>query len=243
VFGFYLSGDSALTSNSDGVVGELTLGGYDHDHYVGELIWVDLALRTLEEIYPTTDLSDYSDAARAELQYSGFWDVDVTSVILNDRAADVVDMSMAAGVSGAVVDTGTSILYGPRAQVFTLLHSIRAQCYFLDLNKAEDDQIYEARACSADIDHERFEFVFALVPCSAEPVLSFRLGGSWFNLTKADLLYREVPVDANYDAPNEYCASGQFIDCAGQCQDEGELFWDGDGECDKGQYGKASERE
>lgn len=60
-FGFFVGSVNSIDS-----VGEITLGGYDSDHFLGDLTFVPVAKRSLREMYPNDDLSNYSAMQRNE---------------------------------------------------------------------------------------------------------------------------------------------------------------------------------
>jgi hypothetical protein len=85
-FAFYLSA-------TDGSQGELTLGGYDENHFEGELTWVPLISET-------------------------YWEVKLDNLMLGGKRVT--------NATKAVLDTGTSILAGPSADIAAIAASIGA---------------------------------------------------------------------------------------------------------------------
>jgi hypothetical protein len=124
VFSFYLSDKS-------GSVGEMVLGGIDHNHYTGALTYIPL----IQENY---------------------WMVAMDDMLLGGKSVSATKR--------AVLDTGTSILAGPKAEVAAIAAAVGAKP--LKENPAE-----------------------FTVPCSAVPslpVLTVVLGGRKFDLKGSD---------------------------------------------------------
>jgi hypothetical protein len=247
-FGFYLSGDSTFTKNEDGAVGEVTFGGYDPDHYIPPLTFVDVAKRTLSEMYPTSDLSGYSEDQLSELHYSGYWDFDVDGVVLTavnptthgDAHGDVkTTTDLLTTTSGAVADTGTSLIYGPLATVMSLYRALGGKCYYVDTTIPEDDQLYVMLPCDANAVSDEYSLELVLVDCGTKLDMVFSIGGDDFSLTERDILARDTTLEGDdwETKANDFCEDDQFIDCAGTCISNEQLYWKGDDECDSGAYG------
>ena len=91
--------------------GELVLGGYDEAHFTGELVWQNLSLH-------------YGET---------YWKIDLDDV--------TYDGSSVSSVKSAIIDTGTSLLVGPHAEVAALATKVGAKAiaggkeYTLDCSK------------------------------------------------------------------------------------------------------------
>ena len=225
VFGMYISPPSSSTR-----FGTLTIGGYDPDHYVSPLHWVSLARRSLQEIYPDSDLSGYTaEEQTSKTHYSGYWDINLDSVALNSQP-------LLSNPSGGVVDSGTTITYGPESAILELYARLEAICYYLDSDLSPARYItFSCSAASSD----RYIYKWAAVPCSTPLTLSFKIGGKDFDLTQDDLYQREDGDIAGAGAGGcDKLGPNYFADCIGTCRKSSEhSSWIGDGDCDDGEYG------
>ena len=86
-FAFYLS-------DGDSTKGELTLGGYNSNHFTGDLFWVPL-------------------------ESESYWEVTLDGLLLGGKSVTTA--------TKAIIDTGTSILAGPSAEVAAIATAIGAQ--------------------------------------------------------------------------------------------------------------------
>ncbi|GMH55681.1 hypothetical protein TrLO_g4486 [Triparma laevis f. longispina] len=216
-FGFFVGSVNSIDS-----VGEITLGGYDPDHFLGDLTFVPVAKRSLREMYPNDDLSNYSAMQRNEkIHYSGYWDIDIDEVELNGR-------NIGSGSNGAVIDSGTTIIYGPRSAVLEIYNELNAHCYFLDTDP--NNNFYERQPCS-NPSTSQYQYQYATVPCSTEVSLKFKIGGTLFEFNSQDIFrgYAENACDS--EGPD------YFADCLGTCVGLEDEEWIGDHECDDGKFG------
>lgn len=92
VFAFYLG-------NADGVNGELTLGGFDSNHFTGDLVYVPLSAET-------------------------YWQTNLDSMTIN--GAPVTNSTR------GIIDSGTSLLAGPSADVKAIAAAVGATPFFLN---------------------------------------------------------------------------------------------------------------
>ncbi len=91
-FAFYLG-------TSDGMAGELTLGGYDSSHFSGDLSYVPLIMEN-------------------------YWMANLTSLTLNGQSVSTCPR--------VIVDSGTSILAGPSAEVKAIAALVGATPFWLN---------------------------------------------------------------------------------------------------------------
>lgn len=133
VFGFYLSG-------TDGSQGELTLGGFDQNHFSGQLTYVPLISDT-------------------------YWEAQLDGLTLNGASVTTA--------TKVVLDTGTSILAGPSADVKALADKVGAKPFFL--NPAE------------------YTIDCSLV--ASLPPLTFTIGGVDFTLQGSDYVINVENVE------------------------------------------------
>lgn len=124
VFAFFLS-------NSDGVDGEMDIGGADKDKYTGEITYT-----------PVTEMN--------------YWSTKLDAFKINGASVSTC--------SKAIVDTGTSLLAGPTAEVKAIAKLVGAKPMLLNPSEYKVD-------CSK---------------MSSMPNLDFTMGGNTFTLTPAD---------------------------------------------------------
>jgi hypothetical protein len=86
MFSFFLGAE-------DGAVGELTLGGYNPQHFEGELTWIPLTSRT-------------------------YWQTNLNALLLGGQRVS--------NATKVILDTGTSILAGPSAEVAQIAAAVGA---------------------------------------------------------------------------------------------------------------------
>lgn len=156
-----------------------------------------------------------------KIHYSGYWDIDISEVELNGR-------KIIASPTGAVIDSGTSIMYGPRSAVLEIYSDLSAHCYYL--NTDPNNNFYERLPCSTPSTSD-YEYQYAAVPCSTEVSLKFKIGEADFEFTQEDIFRGYVPGACEKQNP------GYFSDCLGSCVDSENQEWIGDSECDDGKYG------
>jgi len=123
-FAFYLSA-------TDGSQGELTLGGYDQNHFSGELTWIPLISET-------------------------YWEVQLDDLTLGGQSVT--------NATKAVLDTGTSILAGPSADVAAIAAMVGATPFPLRPS----------------------EYTIDCTKVPTLPVLSINIGGQTFTLAGSD---------------------------------------------------------
>ena len=91
----------------DGEIGEMTIGGWNPDAFQGEITWFDVA----KELW---------------------WYFEFDDVLINDKSSGVCGSKKCAGV----LDTGTSMLIGPLAQMDIIMKDIKvdAKCQNIENN-------------------------------------------------------------------------------------------------------------
>jgi len=123
-FGFYLS-------KSDGVDGELMLGGYNAGKFKGPLTWIPLTSET-------------------------YWQFELQSISMSNRSFT--------SAKAAVLDTGTSLLAGPTADVKKIADFVGAKPFPLQPK----------------------EYIIDCGKVPTLPVLSIGIAGQFWNLTGVD---------------------------------------------------------
>ena len=78
------------------------------------------------------------------------------------------------GPSGGVVDSGTTMTYGPESAILELYDRLGAGCFYLDSNLSPAR--YVILPCGTHND-DRYKYSWATVPCSSQIKLSFEIGG------------------------------------------------------------------
>jgi len=107
VFGFYLGDDEE---------GQLVLGGTDPAHYVGDFSYVPVVSAAFWQV------------ALDQIKVGFMYDEDQVQVHAMSTMATVADWTMTLSVSkSAIVDSGTSLLVGPEAQVEAMAAILGAQ--------------------------------------------------------------------------------------------------------------------
>jgi hypothetical protein len=134
VFAFYLP-------STDGSTGELTLGGIDSKHYTGDITYVPLSSETCT--LPASCLHATLNTVVCAAVWGCFgadWAVALTDVTLGGNSIS--------SVKKGVVDSGTSLLAGPTADVAALAKLVGATPfvngeYLIDCNSLR----YSVPAC------------------------------------------------------------------------------------------------
>lgn len=163
--------------------------------------------------------------------------------------------NIGSGSNGAVIDSGTTIMYGPRSAVLEiynevsvklnsiLLHELiltrrfapvshsqlNAHCYFLDTDP--NNNFYERQPCS-NPSTLQYQYQYATVPCSTEVSLKFKIGGTLFEFNSQDIFRGYAENACNSEGPD------YFADCLGTCVGLEDEEWIGDHECDDGKVRK-----
>ncbi len=213
-FSFFLGHD-----DGDGGNGVLTLGGSNPNYFSGDMRWISLAQRAEKVWYPYY-FGDADDYWATQKTYSGFWEIDLHHAQSGESSLTTSNT--------AVLDTGTTLLIGPSADVQIILDNSGADCWFLDTDTNE--RLY-VRPCSEQ--DPKWEFWFGIVSCDAPDAsnLHFYFGSDGSEDDKFTLAGSQQVIQPSP------CPEGEFMDCAGLCLEDSYRNWLHDGHCDDGRYG------
>ena len=118
IFAFYLG---------DNGPGELTFGGYDSSKFEGELQYVkvrSLLDSTVRNADSSTLLTLFH--SRLQLEAATYWEIALDSIEAGDYKKESGDKKIT-----AIVDSGTSLMTGPKAEITKLAASVGATANFM----------------------------------------------------------------------------------------------------------------